>query len=347
MIRCLFALSNRYVQPVYPTQKEDVLSGEGIKGVWVKPVPHMVVGEIKDAAEKNGVSSIRIPGYWMEKEGLGDIKPGAPPAPGEKVVCFLHGGGYMSLSAYPHDLTAAIPRGILERCPTITRSFSIEYRLSRTVPLTPAGSFPCALIDALAGYNYLVEDVGFNPKDIILTGDSAGGNLALALVRYLTEYSVDHIPSSPLPPPPGALLLLSPWTDMGTSHNDDINTLRNTYSDYLDISPERAEYMGRAFAASLGLDVMNTYRYISPGSKDPALDGMSFKGYPKTFIVAGGAEMLLEQIVRLKNKMQKELGDEHVVYHCASDAVHDFVALSIEPERTETLAEISKWLSTA
>ena len=45
-----------------------------------------------------------------------------------------------------------------------------------------------ALIDALAGYNYLVNTVGFHPTRIILEGDSAGGNLALALTRYLLEH---------------------------------------------------------------------------------------------------------------------------------------------------------------
>jgi hypothetical protein len=40
-------------------------------------------GEIKEAAEKNGVASARIPG---NKKGLEDVKTGAPPVPGEKVV---------------------------------------------------------------------------------------------------------------------------------------------------------------------------------------------------------------------------------------------------------------------
>lgn len=75
-----------------PPSFEALVEGEGYKGVWVKPVPELVVGEIKEAAEKNGVSSIPLPGYWLTKPGAHHVKPGSVPLPGEKVVYCLHGG---------------------------------------------------------------------------------------------------------------------------------------------------------------------------------------------------------------------------------------------------------------
>ncbi|KAJ1032457.1 hypothetical protein NDA16_000481 [Ustilago loliicola] len=64
----------------------------------------------------------------------------------------------------------------------LLRSFSLDYRLC--VPGRPrAGSYPAALLDALSGYLYLVRELGFKEENIIIAGDSAGGNLALALCQ--------------------------------------------------------------------------------------------------------------------------------------------------------------------
>ncbi|KAJ9091609.1 hypothetical protein QFC21_007149 [Naganishia friedmannii] len=60
---------------------------------------------------------------------------------------------------------------------------SVNYRKSLSVDT----AFPACLLDALAGYLFLTRDLGFEPSNIILMGDSAGGNLALALARYLGE----------------------------------------------------------------------------------------------------------------------------------------------------------------
>lgn len=89
------------------------------------------------------------------------------------------------------------------------RAFSLDYRLC--VPGHPEmGSYPAALLDSLAGYRYLVEDCGFESKNIIVAGDSAGGNLALAMCRYLRDEKIYGMP--------GAMILLSPWADASRSH---------------------------------------------------------------------------------------------------------------------------------
>lgn len=74
--------------------------------------------------------------------------------------------------------------------------------------------FPAALIDAVAGYNYLVGNIGFSPDDIIVLGDSSGGNLALALARHLIE-SRRMVEDVTIPLPPGGLILCSPWVNLG------------------------------------------------------------------------------------------------------------------------------------
>jgi hypothetical protein len=51
---------------------ESIQEGAGFSGVWVGAVPNLVFGEIKEAAERDGVASARIPGYWINKKGLED-----------------------------------------------------------------------------------------------------------------------------------------------------------------------------------------------------------------------------------------------------------------------------------
>lgn len=59
-----------------------------------------------------------------------------------------------------------------------------QYRLSHN----DRTRFPAALQDVVTAYCYLTKDVGIPASKIVLSGDSAGANLVLALVRYVTEF---------------------------------------------------------------------------------------------------------------------------------------------------------------
>ncbi|TFK44786.1 Alpha/Beta hydrolase protein [Crucibulum laeve] len=327
-----------------------ITPGVDVNGVWVGAVPQLIGGELKKWAEAVSVTSVRVPGYWTHKKGS-SIKVAAPPQPGEKVVYALHGGAYIRLSAHPTDPTAAIARGLLKHVEPVHRVFSVEYRLSADKPFKPAFPFPAALLDALAGYNYLVNVIGFSPSDIIIAGDSAGGNLALALTRYLVEYRESS--EVKLPGPPSGLLLLSPWGDLGKTQESLPHSSATTRraSDYVGPGPG-FNYAKRAFLGSHGPGFAEHNRYISPASLDPSLS-IDFIGFPRTFIVAGGAEVLVDQIRTLGDRMIRDLGegngvqqdDGKVRYYEAPDGVHDYLAFTWhDPERTDTLTEISKWV---
>ncbi|KAF9012407.1 Alpha/Beta hydrolase protein [Cyathus striatus] len=295
-----------------------IAPGPNVHGVWVESVPELIGGELQIFADRAYVIPVRIPGYWLYKaDSSSEIT--YPPQPGEKVILAFHGGAYVRLSAHPGDMTAAIARGLLEHVSAVQRVFSLEYRLSRGKPYEPAHPFPAALLDALAGYNYLVN-----------TGDSAGGNLALALTRYLIENKNDC--KLNLPAPPAGIILLSPWCDIGTSHDN---------------------IPGGSAATCVASDFLND---PTKGGFDYARDAfldIHFKDFPRTFIVAGGAEVILDQIRSLKVKMVKDLGEGNgragkgkVTYFEASDAIHDYLVFPWhEPERSNTLHEINRWIS--
>ncbi|WP_019905084.1 alpha/beta hydrolase [Methylobacterium sp. 77] len=116
--------------------------------------------------------------------------PSADPA---RVLLFLHGGGYVSGSLASHrHMVAEAGRA------AGARTLALAYRLA------PEHPFPAALDDALAAYRFLL-DSGIGPDGIALSGESAGGGLAVATAISLRDAGL---------PLPGCLWLSSPWVDL-------------------------------------------------------------------------------------------------------------------------------------
>ena len=215
--------------------------------------------------------------------------------------------------------------------------------------------FPAALIDALAGYLYLVK-LGFREQDIIIVGDSAGGNLALALTRYLV---LNEERRRGLPKVPAALVLLSPCTDVSEQFLDNpgpqSSQTTNTKRDWLvPINGGMARACAGVFLGGRPEHVELAYRnpYISPAS--PVLLGLTpdspvrtvyFKGFPRTFIDNGRFETFYDQILRLKDAMVEDLAEDMVFYNEVDGATHDYLTIDwCDPDRTETSKKILRWL---
>jgi len=110
------------------------------------------------------------------------------------VILYLHGGGYVFGSPRTH-------RNLVSRLSHVTGLpvLALDYRLP------PIATLPAPIEDALAAYRHLLDE-GHAPERIVVAGDSAGGHLALTLGLHAVEMSL---------PLPAALILLSPWTDLG------------------------------------------------------------------------------------------------------------------------------------
>jgi monoterpene epsilon-lactone hydrolase len=179
-------------------------------------------------------------------------------AKAEKVVLYFHGGGFFMSSPEEHRaLTWRMARA------TGRRVLAIDYRKA------PDHAFPAWLDDAFAAYEELLAR-GTAPADIVVSGDSAGGNIALALVHRLRVRGL---------PVPEALVLFSPWADLlceGRTY--DTNRRRDAMFD-----ARAVRAVGRHLAA--GRD-----------GRDPELSPLhaDFAGFPRMLLFAGATEVFLD-----------------------------------------------------
>lgn len=248
-------------------------------------------------------------------------------------------------AAHPSDPASVIIRRLRRRCLSISRVFSIEYRISSEGNTNP---FPAPLLDALAGYAYLVNTLKFLPENIVFAGDSAGGNLALTLVRYILDHA--HEADFPLHPPK-ALVLFSPWADISDSHYPLISPAQ-IRADYLELPTPSDEgwltHAGRMYAGQISLEEIRTNPYFSSASLciPPDQARGLFKGFPKTFISCGGAELFKTHLVTLRDRMVMDAEQEGwVTFDEVEGAVHGFPGFEWQdPEGSEALARAARWI---
>lgn len=186
------------------------------------------------------------------------------------VILYCHGGGYSTGSSiYARTLTTKLAAS------TSMDVLCFDYRLA------PEHPYPAATEDAMKIWNYLML-LGYGARDIIVAGDSAGGNLALSLVLQLKEQKRLL---------PRGLILMSPWTDLTSSGKSHISKAA--------IDPVlNAGYL-QEMIANYAKEEELTNPYISP------LFG-NFEGFPPTYIQVGDNEILLNDATRLHKKMVKE-----------------------------------------
>lgn len=122
------------------------------------------------------------------------------------VVFHMHGGSYI-LGTGRTGSCQHLAKNLLSHTPS-DYVFSLQYRLA----CHPNARFPAQLQDAISAYIFLIQTLCIPPSRIILSGDSCGAHLALALLRYIAQYDT---PS--LLPAPKCTWLFSPWGDIPTS----------------------------------------------------------------------------------------------------------------------------------
>lgn len=190
-----------------------------------------------------------------------------PSAAGSRqVVLYLHGGGYFFGSAAMHrQVTWRMSRQL--RRPVL----AIDYRLA------PRHTFEDWRDDAVQAYQYLLAR-GYEGKDIVISGDSAGGHLTLVLLQTLRDRGL---------PMPSCGVCISPWTDLsGDSPSIHGNARRDPF-----IPPSALQFISRF----LTRDRSPYDALVSP------LHG-SFTGLPPLYVLVGSTEVLRDDARRMAAK---------------------------------------------
>ena len=201
-----------------------------------------------------------LPAAWIRPDGADE----------KKIIIHLHGGGYVTGFVDSHLMMCVPMAKALKR-----RRLMPEYRLA------PANPFPAALEDSLKAYRWLLAQ-GTDARDIVLSGDSAGGGLALATVLSLRDAGE---------PLPSAVICISPWADLtnrGASHtaNAQVESVLRT-----DVLNEWARYY---------TDESNlTNPLVSPVYAD-------LRGLPPLLIQVGRDEILLDDSITLAKQAKAE-----------------------------------------
>ena len=221
------------------------------------------------------------------------------------VVLYCHGGGYTSGNlGYARVLASKLAKS------TGYEVLSFEYRLA------PEHPYPAALEDALAAWDYLME-LGYGARDVVLAGDSAGGNLALVLTQALKEAGRRL---------PGKLGLCSPWTDMSCSgdsyeaHKEDDPVLTRAY----------LEAVRQAYAPQGGWDQPE----LSPLFQDVS-------GFPPVLVQYGGHEILADDAIRLKKHLD-EAGIPNVL-QCWPEMWHVFQMFPL-PQSQQAMERVAAFV---
>jgi len=209
---------------------------------------------IPDDVRVTEVSAGGVRAHWLDS-------PGADP---DRVLLFLHGGGFRFGSLRSDgELAARIGRA------SGMRVLFVEYRLA------PEHPYPAAIDDVLAAWRWLVSERGGAPQAAAVAGDSAGGGLAVALLVATRDAGERQ---------PAAAVLMSPTVDLTSSgasmservDQDPISTpalLKELAADYLAGADPRSPLASPLFAPLAGL--------------------------PPLLIVVGTADLLLSDSERL------------------------------------------------
>lgn len=222
----------------------------------------------------------------------------------EVVLLYLHGGAYGVGSISVH-------RELLSRLALACRVkvLAIDYRLA------PEHPFPAALEDALCAYDWLIAQ-SYDPKKIVLAGDSAGGGLAIAAMISLRD---DRKPL------PACAVCISPWVNL--SHT--VSKPNNNNDPIL--NPEILSVYARYYAGQT--DPRNPL--ISPFFAD-------LRGLPPILIHAGTNEILLDQIQEFAEKARQ--ANIEVVLEPWQGLFHAFQIIPILPETKLSLEKIAMFV---
>jgi acetyl esterase/lipase len=288
-----------------------------LRGVITREEMTKLAGMLRHMVEKTAAMTMeRSPlpqGIRTESVDCGGVPAEwltVPRSSEKKVLMYLHGGGWVLGSPYVfRPLTSAF--GEATGLPVL----AVDYRLSPEYP------FPAALEDCVRAYRWLV-DQGFDASDVVIAGDSAGGNLTLATMLKLRDLKI---------PLPKRAVCLSPATSFEFEPSVFTRGKNDPILADAGIFWWIFAYMGTENPA----DPQNPY--LSPLLAD-------LTGLPPLLVQATPVEMLFEYVQRFVEKARTSGVD--VTFQTWDRMVHvwQLFFLGVFPEAREAVEKAAEWV---
>lgn len=241
-----------------------------------------------------------IRGLWCRPNG----------APLDKALLYFHGGGFMGNTADSHRKMV----GHLARAAGVN-ALVLDYRLA------PENPFPAQLDDAVTGYRWLRAQ-GIPSGGIATAGDSAGGNLAVAIALRLRAEDEEL---------PGAIVTFSPWLDMELTGE----TLSTNAVNDASISMHVVTMMSSAYLGETG---SRTDPFANPLVAD-------LSGLPPVFVATSTDEALFSDSERFADKASAAGTDVEFIKVPGQQHVFTITA-GRTPEADDAIFRAGSWLST-
>lgn len=264
---------------------------------------------LRDAYERFLTTNFPAPGnIEIEELELGDVKTWRVSGQGSKgknVVLHFHGGGYLIGSAKGSiEYAARLANAVDGAC------YSVEYRLA------PEHPYPAAIDDAICAYRALMAR-GIPSSSILLSGESSGGGLAIALALALKTAG---------DPLPAGILSVAPFADLTLS------------------GPSVRAFNGDDPAANRDLlTFMGASYFQGHEPTDPLVSPLfgDLKGLPPLFLTATQGEVLLDDTTRMAERAKSAGVD--VTLRLVEDSVHVYTIFPFLPETKATMDEMATW----
>ncbi|KAH5069293.1 hypothetical protein HBH96_015980 [Parastagonospora nodorum] len=220
----------------------------------------------------------------------------------DTVILYFHGGGYTQ------PMNEGIPRYLLRLLSDLnsqtTRCRSIAV-LVVAYTLAPEATYPTQLKEASAVLSHLITNTGRNPSDIFLSGDSAGGNLGLALISHLL-HPHPEVTAVRLEQPLAGMLLYSPWAGFSTDYSSFDNIALDLMSP-LALRKWSAMFLGKANKNDPESDPgsVSGDAYTEACKNDASWWNDMHRIVSDVFVSYGGYELLADSIKELEIQMKR------------------------------------------
>jgi acetyl esterase/lipase len=242
--------------------------------------------------------------------------PGVLPADGKRrVVLYLHGGAFLTCGVNSHS-----------RIVNALSKFADSPVLVANYRLIPKHSVGQALDDCHDAYRWL-RLRGYQPDQIVLAGDSAGGYLALALAQRLQQVHEE----------PAALVAISPLLQLAKEPKQAHPNIKTD-----------AMFPAKAFDALVALVAKAAGKNIVDGKPEQLYEPLDHvePGLPRTLIHVSGSEVLLHD-ARVAAGRLAAVGVPAEV-RVWPGQIHDFqLAAPVVPEAVRSLRQIGEYIREA